>query len=49
MGLPVLVHQRNENRKIHYLAVFLFLHYTLRMQKVINESVQHVFLSGENE
>ncbi len=28
------------NRKIHYLAVFLFPYYTLRMQKVINGSMR---------
>ena len=35
------------NRKNHYKVVFLFLHYTLRMRKVINGSMQNVSLSGE--
>ena len=35
------------NRKNHYKAVFLFSHYTLRMRKVINGSMQHVSRSGE--
>ena len=36
-----------QNRKINYKAVFLFSHYTLRMRKLINGSMQHVFLAGD--
>ena len=46
MCLSVLVHKLAYKEKNHYKAVFLFLHYTLRMRMVINGSMQHVF-SGE--
>ena len=49
MCLSVLVHKLAYKQKNHYKAVFLFLHYTLRMRMVINGSMQHVSLSGEGD
>ena len=47
MCLSVLVHKLAYKQKNHYKAVFLFLHYTLRMRMVINGSMQNVSRSGE--
>ena len=46
IGLSILVHKLAVELMVNYKIVVLFPHYTLRMRKIINRSMQHVSLSG---